>query len=37
MATRGPRATLAEVPNVGHAPPFLDEAQIAIVRDYLRG
>ncbi len=37
MATRGPRATLAEVPDVGHAPPFLDEAQIAIVRDYLRG
>jgi pimeloyl-ACP methyl ester carboxylesterase len=37
MATRGPRATLAEIPNVGHAPPFLDEAQIAIVRDYLRG
>lgn len=37
MATRGPRATLAEVPAVGHAPPFLDEAQIAIVRDYLRG
>mgnify|MGYP002390002406 FL=1 len=37
MATRGPRATLAEVPNVGHAPPFLDEAQIAIVRGYLLG
>ncbi|MBP6809590.1 MAG: alpha/beta fold hydrolase [Chromatiaceae bacterium] len=37
MATRGPRATLAEIPNVGHAPPFLDEAQIAIVRDYLLG
>lgn len=37
MAARGPRATLAEVPGVGHAPPFLDEAQIAIVRDYLLG
>lgn len=37
MATRGPRATLAEVPDVGHAPTFLDETQIAIVRDYLLG
>ncbi len=37
MATRGPRASLAEVPGVGHAPPFLEEDQIAIVRDYLLG
>jgi pimeloyl-ACP methyl ester carboxylesterase len=35
MAERGPRATLVEVPDVGHAPTFLDEGQIAIVRDYL--
>jgi len=35
MASRGPRATLAEIPNVGHAPMFMDEAQIAIVRNFL--
>jgi len=37
MAQRGPGATLAEIPGVGHAPTFLDEAQIAIVRDFLLG
>ncbi len=35
MARRGPLATLAEVPGVGHAPMFMDEAQIAIVRNFL--
>lgn len=35
MALRGPRSAVVEVPNVGHAPMFLDEAQIAIVRDFL--
>ncbi|MBK8743660.1 alpha/beta hydrolase [Propionivibrio sp.] len=35
MALRGPRCAAVEVPNVGHAPMFLDEAQIAIVRDFL--
>ena len=35
MARRGPHATLAEVPGVGHAPMFMDEAQIAIVRNFL--
>jgi len=35
MAERGPRARLAEIPAVGHAPMFLDEAQIAVVRDFL--
>ncbi|MCL2345443.1 MAG: alpha/beta hydrolase [Desulfobulbus sp.] len=35
MGERGPRAALAEVPGVGHAPMFLDESQIAIVRDFL--
>jgi len=34
MAARGPRPKVVEVPGVGHAPMFLDEAQIAIVRDF---
>lgn len=37
MATRGPRARTAEIPGVGHAPTFMDEAQIAVVRDFLLG
>ena len=35
MATRGPRAELVTIPDVGHAPTFLHEDQIAIARDYL--
>jgi pimeloyl-ACP methyl ester carboxylesterase len=35
MARRGPCANLAEIPDVGHAPMFMDEAQIAIVRNFL--
>jgi pimeloyl-ACP methyl ester carboxylesterase len=35
MAERGPRARLSEIPDVGHAPMFMDESQIAIVRDFL--
>jgi pimeloyl-ACP methyl ester carboxylesterase len=35
MAARGPKATLREMPDVGHAPMFMDESQIAIVRDFL--
>lgn len=35
MGQRGPRAQLAEMPGVGHAPMFMDETQIAVVRDYL--
>jgi pimeloyl-ACP methyl ester carboxylesterase len=35
MAARGPRPQLVEVPRVGHAPMFMDEAQIAIVRRFL--
>lgn len=35
MGERGPRALLAEIPGVGHAPMFLDEAQISVVRDFL--
>ena len=37
MAQRGPRAQLVEIPGVGHAPMFLDEVQIGIVRDFLPG
>ena len=35
MGERGPRAKLAEIPGVGHAPMFLDDAQIGIARDFL--
>jgi len=35
MAIRGPRAQTAEIPGVGHAPMLLDEAQVAIVGDFL--
>lgn len=34
MGRRGPQAKLAEISGVGHAPMFLDEAQIAVVRDF---
>ncbi|HEX6734104.1 MAG TPA: alpha/beta hydrolase [Azonexus sp.] len=35
MGERGPRAALAEIPGVGHAPMFLDEMQISVVREFL--
>ena len=35
MGRRGPKALIAEIPGVGHAPMFLDEAQVAIVREFL--
>lgn len=35
MMQRGPRATAVEVPGVGHAPTFMHEHEIAIVRDFL--
>jgi pimeloyl-ACP methyl ester carboxylesterase len=35
MTQRGPRACSAEVPGVGHAPMFMDDAQVALVRDFL--
>lgn len=37
MGERGPRARLAEIPGVGHAPMFLSDDQIAIARDFLLG
>lgn len=36
MAARGPRALLVEVPGVGHAPMFMDNMQIGIVRSFFR-
>ena len=36
MASCGPRAKLAEIEGVGHAPMFLDKAQIGIVRAFVR-
>ena len=35
MVARGPRPAVVEVPGVGHAPMFMDKAQIACVRDFL--
>jgi len=35
MGACGPRARLAEIPGVGHAPMFMDAEQIAVVRDFL--
>ncbi len=35
MGLRGPKATIAEIPGVGHAPMFLDEAQVAVVKEFL--
>jgi len=35
MGACGPRAKLAEIPGVGHAPMFMDADQIAVVRDFL--
>lgn len=34
MTQRGPHPDLAQVPKVGHAPMFMDEAQIAIAREF---
>lgn len=35
MTARGPRAGSVEIPDVGHAPMFMHDAQIAVVRDFL--
>lgn len=37
MAARGPRPKLVEIPNVGHAPTFIHDDQIAIAREFLIG
>lgn len=37
MASRGPKAQLVEIPNVGHAPTFMHDDQIAIARTFLIG
>jgi len=36
MANRGPRPQTVEIPGVGHAPMFLDDVQIGVVRDFLQ-
>jgi pimeloyl-ACP methyl ester carboxylesterase len=35
MQERGPRARAAEMPGVGHAPMFMDDGQVAVVREFL--
>ncbi len=37
MSLRGPRAWTREIPGVGHAPMFLDDAQVGVVREFLLG
>jgi pimeloyl-ACP methyl ester carboxylesterase len=37
MTRRGPKAMLVEIANVGHAPTFIHEDQIAIARKFLLG
>ncbi len=35
MQERGPRARAVELPGVGHAPMFMTDGQVAVVRDFL--
>ena len=35
MGQRGPKAKVVHVPGIGHAPMMMDDAQIALVRDWL--
>ncbi len=35
MAGRGPKAKVVEIPDVGHAPTFMEAGQISVVRDFL--
>jgi pimeloyl-ACP methyl ester carboxylesterase len=35
MSRRGPRATLCELPGVGHAPTLIADDQIGIIREFL--
>jgi len=35
MCLRGPKARSVEIPDVGHAPMFMDDAQVAVVREFL--
>jgi pimeloyl-ACP methyl ester carboxylesterase len=37
MALRGPRAKVAEIAGVGHAPTLIHEDQIQLVREFLSG
>jgi pimeloyl-ACP methyl ester carboxylesterase len=37
MSQRGPRATVVEIANVGHAPTLIHDEQIRVVRDFLLG
>ena len=37
MTERGPKAQLVEIPNVGHAPTFIHDDQIAIAKQFLLG
>lgn len=37
MSERGPKAKAVDIPGVGHAPVLMDDAQIALVRNFLLG
>jgi len=36
MTQRGPKAKLVEIAGVGHAPTFVHQDQIALVKDFLQ-
>jgi hypothetical protein len=35
MMARGPQARSVEIPEVGHAPMFMDDTQVAVVKNFL--
>lgn len=35
MGRRGQKVLVAKIPGVGYAPMFLDEAQVAVVKEFL--
>ena len=37
MTQRGPRATLVQLPGIGHAPTLVQADQVQVVREFLRG
>lgn len=37
MTARGKQVTSVEIPDVGHAPTFVDPAQVAVAREFFLG
>jgi pimeloyl-ACP methyl ester carboxylesterase len=36
MTRRGPKARRVDIPGIGHAPALDTDAQVALIRDFLR-